>query len=397
MKKWTVWIALICLLLNTSACGSRKDSANQSGNLQLDVEENGQTAETEEEEVADNDMGENVLNMEETEPEHILIAYFSWADNTVVKDEESAVESALSHYESIGDRENYDDVDAASSASILKPGNTAQMAQWIQEYVGGDIFPIIVTDMYPDNYEECMDRAADEKAQNARPELAEQLDNIEDYDVIFLGFPNWWYTAPMAVFSFIESYDLSDKTIVPFCSHGTGGIAGSVRDITDDLPDSANVLEPIGVYRADINQAQPLVNEWLTSLGFQKKESEEQVDNSEKKLKMTIDGQEVSITLYDTPAANALYDMCPLELNFEDFNGTEKISYLPQNLPTEGEPDGCDPDVGDFCLYAPWGNLSVFYQDFRYSDGLILLGHIDSGIELLSNQENDFSVTLEAE
>ena len=87
--------------------------------------------------------------------------------------------------------------------------------------------------------------------------------------------------------------------------------------------------------------------------------------------------------------------MLPLELSFEDFNGVEKISYLPQELPTEGEPDGCDPDVGDFCLYAPWGNLSVFYQDFRYSDSLILLGHIDSGMELLSGQSGDFSATLE--
>ena len=68
---------------------------------------------------------------------------------------------------------------------------------------------------------------------------------------------------------------------------------------------------------------------------------------------------------------------------------------LPQELPTEGEPDGCDPDVGDFCLYAPWGNLSVFYQDFQYSDSLILLGHIDSGMELLSGQSGDFSATLE--
>lgn len=89
---------------------------------------------------------------------------------------------------------------------------------------------------------------------------------------------------------------------------------------------------------------------------------------------MIVDGQEISITLYDTPAANALYDMLPLDLNFEDFNGIEKISYLSQELPTEGEPDGCDPDIGDLCLYAPWGNLSIFYQDFQYSDSLIMLG-----------------------
>lgn len=116
---------------------------------------------------------------------------------------------------------------------------------------------------------------------------------------------------------------------------------------------------------------------------------------SERKLKLTVGGHEISISLYDTPAANALYDMLPLELTFEDFNGVEKISYLTDELPTEGEPDGCDPDVGDLCLYAPWGNLSIFYQDIRYSNSLIMLGHIDEGMDIISSMNEDFSVTLE--
>lgn len=82
-------------------------------------------------------------------------------------------------------------------------------------------------------------------------------------------------------------------------------------------------------------------------------------------------------------------------MNFEDFNGIEKISYLSQKLPTEGEPDGCDPVVGDLCLYAPWGNLSIFYQDFRYSDSLIMLGHIDSGLDVISEMEENSSTVLE--
>lgn len=115
----------------------------------------------------------------------------------------------------------------------------------------------------------------------------------------------------------------------------------------------------------------------------------------EQKLKLIVNGQEISIKLYDTPAANALYDMLPLELTFEDFNGVEKISYLPDELPTEGEPDGCDPDIGDLCLYAPWGNLSIFYQDFRYSDSLIILGHIDEGMDIISSMDENTLVILE--
>ena len=111
-------------------------------------------------------------------------------------------------------------------------------------------------------------------------------------------------------------------------------------------------------------------------------------------MKLIIDGQEFDVTLYDTPAANALYDMLPLELTFEDFNGIEKIAYMDNELPTEGEPDEFDPDVGDLCLYAPWGNLSIFYKDFRNSNGLISLGHIDSGMEVISSMNEDFTVTL---
>ena len=113
-----------------------------------------------------------------------------------------------------------------------------------------------------------------------------------------------------------------------------------------------------------------------------------------RKIKLAIDGQEFDETLYHTPAANALYDMLPLELTFEDFNGIEKIAYMDNELPTEGEPSEFDPDVGDLCLYAPWGNLSIFYKDFRNSNGLISLGHIDSGIELIQSMQEDFSATL---
>ena len=386
LKKRISWILAVCLLLSLTACGEQTKETPPSEVMSVGMEES-ESATVRNEESP---------NISETDRKHILIAYFSWADNTVIEDEEAAVQSALSHYDSIGDSENHSDVDAVASASVVAPGNTARLAQWIQAYVGGDLFPIVVTEPYPDSYDECLTRAADEKAVNGRPKLKNHLDSISDYDIIFLGFPNWWYTAPMAVFSFIEEYDFADKTIVPFCAHGTGGIAGCVRDIAAALPDSAEVLEPLGVYRADIGQAQSEVNEWLTELGFQEKAEEiAEVENSERNMKMAIDGQEISITLYDTPAADALYNMLPLELSFEDYNGVEKISYLSQTLSTTGEPDGYDPAVGDLCLYAPWGNLSIFYQDFQYSNGLILLGHIASGMELLSSHDGDFSAVLE--
>ena len=124
-------------------------------------------------------------------------------------------------------------------------------------------------------------------------------------------------------------------------------------------------------------------------------EMQKQPETEKRKVKLTIDGQEFEAVLHDTPAADALYDMLPLSLTFEDFNGTEKIAYLDDELPTEGEPEEFDPDVGDLCLYAPWGNLSIFYKDFRNSNGLISLGHIDSGIEAIVERNGSFSAALE--
>lgn len=183
------------------------------------------------------------------ETERVLIAYFTWADNTVAKESEV-------------------DVDASTSASVLSPGNVAQMASWIQQEVGGDLFSIQVKDTYSSDYDECLDRAAEEKAENARPELTRQVENLENYDTVFLGYPNWWYTAPMAIFSFIEENDLSGKKVILFCSHGTGGLASSVRDITDALPNSTVENNVIGVYRDDISSAQSEIKEWLNEIGY---------------------------------------------------------------------------------------------------------------------------------
>ena len=123
---------------------------------------------------------------------------------------------------------------------------------------------------------------------------------------------------------------------------------------------------------------------------------QEEENTMSRQMKLTVAGRECAVTLYDNPSANALYDMLPLELTFEDFNHTEKISYPPETLTTEGMPDTFDPDVGDLCLYAPWGNLCIFYQDFRESASLIPLGHIDSGMDVIGNMTENFTVKMEA-
>ena len=184
----------------------------------------------------------------DTETPCILIAYFTWADNTVVEDPGAV------------------DVDATTSASVLAPGNAAKIADWIQQEVGGDLFSIVVEDPYSSDYDECLDRAADEKADDVRPALVNHVGNMENYDIVFIGFPNWWYTLPMAVLSFMDEYDFSGKTIVPFCTHGTGGLSSTIRDLTAALPDDVTILAARGVYCPDVDSSRPAVQEWIAGL-----------------------------------------------------------------------------------------------------------------------------------
>lgn len=117
--------------------------------------------------------------------------------------------------------------------------------------------------------------------------------------------------------------------------------------------------------------------------------------SEEKRIRLASGGQEFWAVLFDTPAANDLYEMLPLELTLEDFNGAEKIGYLPSALTTEGEPEGCDPGVGALCYYAPWENISIFYEDFRHSDSLVSLGRLESGADWFGGQSGSFEVTIE--
>ena len=363
----------IILALMMTACGSQSSKENTqktTNDIKKEVQEAIKEAEITSE------------KKETEQSQKILIAYFTWADNTQVDNPEGV------------------DTDASTSASVLAPGNAAMMAQWIQEEVGGDLFSIQVKEPYSSDYDECLNRAADEKAEDARPELKTQVENIDSYDTIFLGFPNWWYTIPMAVHSFIDSYDLGGKTIIPFVTHGTGGLANCITDLKDALPDSAKVLEPIGIYRDDVASGQSTIQEWIQGLDIDfsdKKQNETQTDkaSSEKKIKISTDKGNIIVQLEDNSATKDLLGRLPLMLQFENYNDTEKIAYLDTQLDTSDAPDKCTPKSGDLAYYAPWGNLAFFYQDFREAPELVPLGKIIEGKEYLDDIEQSDSVTIE--
>ena len=111
-------------------------------------------------------------------------------------------------------------------------------------------------------------------------------------------------------------------------------------------------------------------------------------------VRFVVDGEAALMRLADTPTARDFLAMLPLTLVFEDYHGTEKISDLPARLSAAGSPAGFDPDVGTVAYFAPWGNLAVFYRDFGYSNGLVELGTVVSGLEVLKRNES-FTATVE--
>ncbi|WP_440946022.1 cyclophilin-like fold protein [Methanosarcina sp. T3] len=118
-------------------------------------------------------------------------------------------------------------------------------------------------------------------------------------------------------------------------------------------------------------------------------------NNSDVRIKLLFDNGEVIVKMYDNPTSRDFLTLLPLTVTFEDYAGTEKISLLERRLSTEDAPAGSDPSVGDFTYYSPWGNLAIFYRDFGYSNGLIILGNIESGAEKLANIGSDFTVKIE--
>lgn len=164
------------------------------------------------------------------------------------------------------------------------------------------------------------------------------------------------------------------------------------QDIDNNVAENA-VDETINENSTNSNT----INDNNISMGetqdLQEEGEEESVENT--RIKLTVNGNEIFVRLDNNVASRDFLEMLPLTLTFEDFNNTEKIANLPNELSTEGLPSGYTPEIGDFAYYAPWGNISVFYKDFRYSNSLYKLGTIESGTEIIGNMSNDFEVTIE--
>lgn len=213
MKKWLSIFLSITLAFSLTACsGGAASGGNSDSETTVETTEEPVSSETTEQ------SAESSANAGDT-----LIAYFSWS------------------------------------------GNTEQMAQMIQDETDGDLFEIEPATPYTDDYNTLLDVAQQEQADNARPELASQVEGWDDYDVVFVGYPDWWSDAPMPVYSFLEAYDWSGKTLIPFCTSGGSGFGRSLNQLPDSAP-GATIAEGLEISGSSVGSAGDEIAAWIDSL-----------------------------------------------------------------------------------------------------------------------------------
>lgn len=250
MKKITAILLSAMLVLSLAACGNNNQNTAEdtsAGTAAPVTEPADSSAENTMEPAEDETESTETSGTTETGNGNILVAYFS------------AMET--------------DGVDTVAGASRVAVngevlGNNEYIAQIIQRETGGDLFSIETVQDYPTTHDSLLEFAYNEKADDARPELATQIENLDSYDVIFLGFPNWNADLPMPLYTFLEEYDFSGKTIIPFTTHGGSGFSRTIQTISDLQPNATVVSDGLSISRNSVSGAESDVVDWVSGLNL---------------------------------------------------------------------------------------------------------------------------------
>lgn len=154
--------------------------------------------------------------------------------------------------------ENY----VSGAIQTLAVGNTEAVARRLAAMTGAALFQLIPCQPYSDQYDRCIQQAQDDQRRGARPALRELPDSLEGYDTIYLGYPNYWGTMPMCVFTFLEAFDFTGKTILPFCTHEGSGLGRSEEDIRRLCP-GANVKHGLAIHGSSVCREERALEAWI--------------------------------------------------------------------------------------------------------------------------------------
>jgi flavodoxin len=144
----------------------------------------------------------------------------------------------------------------------IEKGNTEVIAEYIQEFADADLFKVEPAVEYPADYMKCIDVAKKEQKDDARPEIRQTLKSIDEYDVVYIGFPNWWGTLPMCMFTQLEQLDFSSKTVKPFVTHEGSGFGSALKDL-DRLCKGAEIRKGLSIPGANVYDSKDVVEAWV--------------------------------------------------------------------------------------------------------------------------------------
>lgn len=214
----------------------------------------------------------------------LMFAFTACSNSTNNDDSSSALQQSSTPNSASAKESNIQNSSSDLSASKSKPaeteskslvvyfswsGNTENVAKSIQKQTDSDIFEIVPATPYSDDYDTVVDLAQNEQRNNARPAISNSIENIEQYDVIYVGFPNWWGDMPMILYTFFDTYDLSGKTVAPFCTSGGSGLSNTVNEMKD-LEPNATVTNGLHIGSGSSSNPNSAVKEWLGEIGLAK-------------------------------------------------------------------------------------------------------------------------------
>ncbi len=271
-----------------------------------------------------------------------------------------------------------------------RTNNTEQVARRIQTILDCDILEVEPQTPYEDDYNAMLERSQEELAairQGNYPAIKTTLENFDNYDIVFIGYPIWYSSmaTPMQAFLHEHAAKLAGKRIALFATSGSSGISTSVSEVRSLCPDATVIDRTLLLTSSTLSQMENRVTEWLDGIGAGREEPETP-DVSSLNVNITVGNRTITATMEDNAAARDFLSRLPLEITLNDYNNTtEKIFYPDPALTTEGVTRGCAPTPGDITIYAPWGNVAIFCKSWSHSRDLIKIGRIDGdGIEVLS-------------
>lgn len=371
MKK--IWISLLSLLLVFSIVGCSNISVSQLTESSPEEEPSQAVTEEPSTEQPESSEATGQAGHENT----ILIAYFSRWGNT----------------------EYPDDIEATSSASIVADGEnygtTEYVARMIQENVGGDLHLIQTQEKYPTDFDELRDLNHSEMAEGYLPALVESNLDISQYDTVFIGYPVWATDVPQAVLSFLNEYDLSGKTVIPFCTHDGYGDGGSYHTI-QEASHAAQSLDGLAIEAKDVLTAKDTVDAWLKNIGFTVESTG--AESAETAITITVGDIVLDGVLYDTALAQEIKEYFPLTITMSGFGGREYyggVDFYPADENLVGG-DNTFHD-GDITYCEAHHNMAIFYAQTDnpvLSVDVIPIGKVTSDLSMFETLDSREEITF---